>query len=48
MIAMEAWQELHAADATAEGKEFATWVQERKAVAANTLSLSSNNVHAWN
>ena len=48
MVAMEAWQELHAADATAEGKEFATWVQERRAVAANTLSLSTNNVHSWN
>jgi tetratricopeptide (TPR) repeat protein len=48
MIAMEAWQELHAADATPEGKEFAAWVQERKAVAANTVSLSTNNVHSWN
>ncbi len=48
MVAMDAWQELHAADATAEGKEFAAWVQERKAVAANTVSLSTNNVHSWN
>ncbi|HEY6599520.1 MAG TPA: tetratricopeptide repeat protein [Pseudomonadales bacterium] len=48
MIAMEAWQELHATNATGEAKEFAQWVQERKAVAANTLSLSTNNVHSWN
>ncbi len=48
MAAIEAWQGLHEADATAEAKEFLTWVQERKAVAANTLSLSTNNLHPWN
>ena len=29
-------------------RKFVDWVQERKAVAANTLSLSTNNVHSWN
>ena len=48
MVAMEAWQETHAENTTAEAKEFVAWVQERKAVAANTVSLSTNNVHPWN
>ena len=48
MVAMEAWQETHPENTTAEAKEFIAWLQERKAVAANTVSLSTNNVHPWN
>ena len=48
MAAMEAWQGLHGQDATGEAKAFGDWVIERKAVAANTQSLSMNNVHSWN
>jgi len=48
MRAMEAWQALHQEDAAPEAKAFNEWVLERKAVAADTQSLSMNNVHAWN
>lgn len=48
MRAMEAWQVLHQEDAAPEAQAFSEWVLERKAVAVNTQSLSSNNVHAWN
>ena len=48
MRAMEAWLQTHQADETADAKAFSEWIVERKAVAANTVSLSTNNVHAWN
>ena len=48
MRAMEAWQVLHQGDPAPEVKAFSDWVVERKAVAANTQSLSMDNVHTWN
>jgi tetratricopeptide (TPR) repeat protein len=48
MRAMEAWLQTHQADTTADAKAFSEWIMERKAVAMNTQSLSTNNVHAWN
>jgi tetratricopeptide (TPR) repeat protein len=48
MQAMEAWLQTHQQDTTAEAKAFGDWVAERKAVATNTVSLSTNNVRAWN
>lgn len=48
MRAMETWLQTHQADATADAKAFGDWISERKAVAMNTQSLSTNNVHAWN
>ncbi len=48
MRAMEAWLNTHQENATADAKAFSDWVLERKAVAVNTLSLSTNNVRPWN
>lgn len=48
MQALEAWQQAHQQDARADVKAFSDWIAERKAVAANTVSLSTNNVRAWN
>ncbi len=50
MRAMEAWLNTHqeTASADADAKAFSDWIIERKAVAVNTVSLSTNNVRAWN
>ena len=48
MHALEAWLQTHQQDATADAKAFSDWIVERKAVAENTVSLSTNNVRAWN
>jgi len=48
MQAMEAWLATHQEDASPDARAFSAWILERKAVAVNTQTLSSNNVHAWN
>jgi tetratricopeptide (TPR) repeat protein len=48
MRAMEAWLNTHQENQTADSKAFVDWVVERKAVAENTVSLSTNNVRPWN
>ncbi len=48
MRAMEAWLNTHQENSTADAKAFSDWVLERKAVAVNTVSLSTNNVRPWN
>jgi tetratricopeptide (TPR) repeat protein len=48
MRAMEAWLQTHPDKTTADAKAFSEWVLERKAVAINTVSLSTNNVREWN
>ncbi len=48
MRAMDAWLQTHREDATVDAKAFSEWVIDRKAVAASTVSLSTNNVHPWN
>jgi tetratricopeptide (TPR) repeat protein len=48
MHALEAWLQTHQQDASPDVKAFGDWIAERKAVAANTVSLSTNNVRAWN
>ncbi len=48
MRAMEAWLNTPQENPTPDAKAFSDWVVERKAVAENTVSLSTNNVRAWN
>jgi tetratricopeptide (TPR) repeat protein len=48
MKAMDAWIEQHPDQSAPDAKAFSDWVTERKTVAAQTQSLSMNNVHAWN
>jgi tetratricopeptide (TPR) repeat protein len=48
MRALDAWLATHQQDATADAKAFSDWILERKAVAMNTQTLSTNNVHSWN
>jgi tetratricopeptide (TPR) repeat protein len=48
MHALEAWLQAHQQDTSADVKAFGDWIAERKAVATNTVSLSTNNVRAWN
>jgi tetratricopeptide (TPR) repeat protein len=48
MRAMEAWLNTHQENPTADAKAFSEWIIERKAVAVNTVSLSTNNVRPWN
>ncbi len=48
MRAMEAWLNTHQEGMSADAKAFSDWIIERKAVAVNTVSLSTNNVRAWN
>jgi len=48
MRAMEAWLNTQQDNPTPDAKEFSDWVLERKAVAVNTVSLSTNNVRPWN
>ncbi len=48
MRAMEAWLQTHQESAAGDAKAFGDWIVERKAVAENTVSLSTNNVRAWN
>jgi tetratricopeptide (TPR) repeat protein len=48
MNAMDAWVQQHPDHATPEAKAFTDWVVERKGLAAQTQSLSSNNTHDWN
>jgi tetratricopeptide (TPR) repeat protein len=45
--AMEAWVQAQPEQATPEAKAFSEWVVERKSVAAQTQSLSQNNVRDW-
>ena len=48
MRAMEAWLQTHQENQTPEQKAFNDWIVERKAVAMNTQSLTTNNVKNWN
>jgi tetratricopeptide (TPR) repeat protein len=48
MRAMEAWMQTHQENQTPDQKAFNDWIVERKAVAMNTQSLSTNNVKSWN
>ena len=48
MRAMEAWLQTHQENQTPEQKAFNDWIVERKAVAMNTQSLTTNNVKSWN
>ena len=48
MRAMEAWLNTHQENMSADAKAFSDWITERKAVAVNTVSLSTNNVRPWN
>lgn len=48
MKAMDAWVQQHPDQAAPDVKAFSEWVTERKTVAAQTQSLSMNNVHDWN
>lgn len=48
MRAMEAWLQTHQENQTPEQKAFNAWIVERKAVAMNTQSLTTNNVKNWN
>jgi len=48
MRAMEAWLQTHQDNPTPEQKAFNDWIVERKAVAMNTQSLTTNNVKNWN
>src|SRR5262249_18935184 len=44
MRALEAWMQLHQDNQTPDQKAFNDWIIERKAVAMNTLSLSTSNI----
>lgn len=48
MKAMDTWVQQHPDQATSDAKSFSDWVSERKTVAAQTQSVSMNNVHDWN
>jgi len=48
MRAMEAWLQTHQENQTPEQKAFNDWIVERKAVAMNTQSLTTNNIKSWN
>lgn len=48
MKAMDVWVQQHPDQTTPDAKAFSDWVVERKGVAAQTQSLSLNNVHDWN
>ena len=48
MRAMEAWMQMHQDNQTPDQKAFNDWIVERKAVAMNTQSLTTNNIKSWN
>jgi tetratricopeptide (TPR) repeat protein len=48
MKAMDTWVQQHPEHATPDAKAFSDWVSERKTVAAQTQSVSMNNLHDWN